>query len=361
MVGGSRTFTVRRGETVFGRCCYFTGKQRSQGSSWDVYSKAQIHGRYQVTDAVVKVSSEPGEACAHREVDAQMKKFAFATGVLRNCRRDADGIDRLVNMVQTFYSEIDKLSKGCNKRQKHSRATNGQRGSHMCEGAHVLVQDFVQGVIKDLLVVEENCRVPPTAAGGLGAATCLSDVIHESYRQSGGQCVIAGLKGVAVRDKRTGAVTTYHVTSLTVHSLERKFGATDKGAEGVELYKRWSGLSRPLPRSQPSAPPPEENDNNSCCNGRGGHRCVADQDWPTFCPQASSPPDAPPPFPATAPRTNNIFTASQLAPKDWRTDAALQVIRQLLDTVPEFRRHLPEARLGELMGPPPAYSFVDNV
>ena len=119
----------------------------------------------------------------------------------------------------------------------------------MCKGASVLIQHYVKGEVKDLLRIRENSQGSPTDGG---SADSLVGLVHESYQQTGGHCVIAGIKGVVERDARTGRLT-FHVTSLTIHSRATKYGETDMATEGIELYERWIGLSRC--RAAPSAPP----------------------------------------------------------------------------------------------------------
>lgn len=336
MVGYNHTLSVRQGDEVIARCCSFQCDPTKEGTSWTIYKGKIVQRQYQNIDAVVKVSANLDKNRASREVQAQVRKFDFAATLLQESPSAADS----VILVPTFHSSIDKVGK-CSK-LRGKLCSKRQRGN-ACKDAPVLIQDFVSGEIKELFRIGENCRVPSIPEEGAP----LLELVHESYRRSKGDCVIAGLKGVVVRDAKNGRLT-YHVTSLTMHSKTKEYGETDRGADGIELYEAWSGLSR---RAQPSAPP------LTPCENSFGHGLPQDLASSFF--QTMSPPPVPQ-FSAS-----QFFLASQLnsvtseKSKGSEVDST-QFVAQLLDQHPELRHLLSEMRLNELWGRPPSYSLVEG-
>ena len=243
MVSGyNHTLSVRKGDgDPIARCCSFRSEPSKCGSSWIVHDGKIVQPKYDSycnVAVVVKVSLSPDE---DREVLAEVQKFRFAETVLGRC----PAIAKRVKLVPTFFSEVDKIGKLC-KLQKRFQAN--KRGGSMCKGLSVLIQHFVTGEVKDLFRIGENSQGSPTDGG---SADSLAELVHESYKQTGGHCVITGIKGVVKRDARTGGLT-YNVTSLTIHSRATNYGWTDMATEGMELYERCFGLSRC--RAAPSAP-----------------------------------------------------------------------------------------------------------
>lgn len=339
MVGGyNHTLSVQRGNgEPIARCCSFRSEPSKCGSSWIVHDGKIMNPKYDIywnVDAVVKVSLSPNEDRASREVLAQVQKFTFTENVLGRC----PAIAKRVKLVPTFFAEVDKIGKIC-KLQKRFQAN--KRGGILCKGLSVLIQHFVTEEVKDLFRLGENSQGSPTDGG---SADSLVELVHESYKQTGGHCVIGGIKGVVERDARTGGLT-YHVTSLTIHSRATNYGETDMATEGIELYERWIGLSRC--RAAPSAPPLTTGENS---HGHG-------------LPQTGMPP--PSGVTGLSRSTSHFVRTSQPnrvmsseVPEEGQQDATqIAALFDRADCLGHVVSDL-QACLNEMRGPPPSYATL---
>ena len=205
----------------------------------------------------------------------------------------------------------------------------------MCKGLSVLIQHFVTGEVKDLFRIGENSQGSPIDGG---SADSLAELVHESYKQTGGHCVIAGIKGVVERDAETGGLT-YHVTSLTIHSRAMKYGETDMAAEGIELYERCFGLSRC--RAAPSAPPLTTGENS---HGQGLHQTVM------------------PPLSGVTGLSSSTSQPNRLTPSEVTEEGQQDAtqIGALSDRVDRLGRVVSDlqACLNAMRGPPPSYATL---
>jgi hypothetical protein len=75
--------------------------------------------------------------------------------------------------------------------------------------------------------------------------TPLLELARASYAASQGTCIIIGSKGLT---RSCADNTEYYVTSLVVHSVDHRFGVSDRGREGIERFLRSvSGLEELQP------------------------------------------------------------------------------------------------------------------
>lgn len=178
----------------------------------------------------VKISTSPRSSSV--QVRAEAEKFSFAETVFKTVFQRCPEVQKHVELVPTYLSEIDKVG-------KMWKMLHGNEKGTMVEDAEVVVQKYVKGRNHCFLEIGKTDRIRPTAEHDAGLSHLLS-VVHESYTCSGGECVIAGMHGVRIDER--GQVK-YYVTSLTIHSQARKYGEKDKGEDGVEVYKEWKSAS----------------------------------------------------------------------------------------------------------------------
>nr|KAG5704496.1 hypothetical protein BaRGS_003807 [Batillaria attramentaria] len=75
----------------------------------------------------------------------------------------------------------------------------------------------------------------------------LLEFVRAAYRFSNGRYVISGVKGFKRGDSGSAA---YFLTSVTVHSVGKEFGVTDKGQDGVTAFLSCGGLQNTdIPRN----------------------------------------------------------------------------------------------------------------
>ncbi|KAK7103515.1 uncharacterized protein [Littorina saxatilis] len=325
MVSYSHTLSVKQGEHSVYRGCSFKSSPLTSGQHWGVHEGKIMDSLGIRVPAVVKISTNLDSPSA--QVAAEMDMFSFARSVLERCPPET--AKQCVNFVTTFHSEIDKVGKLCKWKKKNYGNKHNLR-----EGAKVVVQQIPDGKIECLLNLGKTNQVLPVD-GHSGAS--LLKLVHESYAFSRGQCVIAGVKGVKARDN-TGQVT-YNVTSLTIHSREKKYGEKDEGVEGIELYKSGLGLSHNL---QPTAPPPELSDTN------------------TGFPRISL---SPPKFKISPVLESELPSKGSLSRNSSSQfldvlGTSYDMCKELLGKVPQLRKVLSENSLAKLLGLPPSYSFT---
>ncbi|KAK7104326.1 uncharacterized protein [Littorina saxatilis] len=303
MCSYSHTGTVRGNNYDLARACSFESSPSIKGTRWRVH-KAVIMARYDKFKTVVKIPTSVDNPSA--QVFAEVNKYNFAKSVLQRCPDLANRI----KLVPVNHSNINKIGRGW------KILNGGKCRGNFYKGATVAIQTRLQDPIMGLLEIG-GCPTLPLDADDQIPLLALA---HESYSSSGGECVITGIKGAKVRDNR--GVKTYHVTSLTIHSLGKKFGETDRGLAGVEAYKNWN-----FPRQQTSQ---RRSDRNA---GSQGNNVI---------PELASLPTR---------------TVSSRPPEPLGPNLSLYVER-LLNRDPQLRHFLNEDSLRQLLGQPPIYSFT---
>ncbi|XP_070180457.1 uncharacterized protein [Littorina saxatilis] len=232
--------SVKQEDPSVNRCCSFNSSPFAKGDHWDVH-EGFIEGNLidqlqSVVKSVVKIPTNlysPSE-----QVVAEMDKYTFAGSVLQRCPDAA----KCVKLVPTF------LTARVGKHNALGQENDGDN-HNLRDRAKVVVQEHKVGEIEWLLNIGNENQIPPV---DLDSGASLLKLVHESYAFSRGQCVIAGMKGVKAHDDTDQM--TYYVTSLTIHSREKKYCEKDQGVEGIQLYMNWLGLS---------TPPPELRDTNA--------------------------------------------------------------------------------------------------
>ncbi|KAK7104324.1 uncharacterized protein [Littorina saxatilis] len=303
----SHTGEVRGHNQSLARACSFESSPRLYGSRWRVH-KGVIMERYGKFKTVVKNPTKVDNASA--QVFAEVNKYNFAKSVLQRCPDLANRIE----LVPVYHSNIKKIGRGW-------LIKNGTKyKGNFHTGGPVLIQERIEDPIDRIFEIGENCPTLPLDADDQIPLLALA---HESYSSSGGECVITGIKGAKVRDDR--GVMTYHVTSLTIHSLGKKFGETDRGFAGVAAYKNWN-----FSRQQTSQ-------RRYHAGSQGVSPWLCDD---VILELASLP----------------TRTVSSRPPESLGPNLPLYV--ELLNRDPQLRHFLNEDSLRQLLGQPPIYSFT---
>lgn len=258
MHGYHETYSIQPDQGTENLCsafCAFKGKRSSTTSSgWDVHEGKLI----QKHSTERKIYAKVRRGLLKEECQANIDALKFAQKVIRQLKEvpssqkaigttSADvgpmtfsglgGVD--VQVVPTFYAEVETLS-------RIDKLTAGKNNLNVTKGGFVMIQDRVQRDVGELWAFDSK------AAKRSDRTNVLNKLAMESFRLSKQERAIASIEGTVVEDSEnnTNAIgragkgvkrskrVTYYITSVTVHSKNKTFGPTDRGAEGLAAFHR---------------------------------------------------------------------------------------------------------------------------
>ncbi|KAK7492258.1 hypothetical protein BaRGS_00016555 [Batillaria attramentaria] len=252
MAGYHETYPIQpeHGTTDLGKpFCAFEGKKFATSSSGrDVHEGKMILAYAAERKIVAKVRKGVSEkVCA-----AEVERLNFVQNILREMFPELR-----VEIVPTFYVGVTSLS-------TLYKMTTSKGHRNVVKEGFVLIQERVRGQVQELWSLDE-------AYCGRGDATLsqLACGIHRLFNE----------------DFAVSRMKDTYLTSVTLHSMDKRFGPKDQGVEGIKAFKRWAklhehvaGLSSDYTdsgdcgsstacgheRLQPTAPPAEDEDEVNC-------------------------------------------------------------------------------------------------
>lgn len=160
--------------------------------------------------AVVKVFRQA--AGTEEMCDAEMNKHILARRLARKFNKMVPDSSDKIAFTMPMKSTVDKVGMG-NYLIHHSR--------HLDKSEWVLIEEnLVEDQQYKLFLRKNGDRAGKDP-------TSLDAFVHYTYMESGQKYVMCGLQGVYTDE------SGYKLTTPCVHSVEQKFGPTDKGPSGI--------------------------------------------------------------------------------------------------------------------------------